>query len=125
MSRHNRLLAAVVQPGDTAEQLVARLTVEAFGWQMGDVVAFRKLRTDARVSVARTFLASRATQNPVELAMQETAAAYAEELRAHVALARAWRKGGPAKAQQAAYGKAKGAHAAAVLQLRAALDREP
>lgn len=62
--------------------------------------------------------------SPIDLAMQETAAAYAKELRAHVELARAWRKGGPAEEQQAAYGRAKGAHAAALSRLRRVLDEE-
>lgn len=60
--RHDRLLAAVVQPGDTAAQLAARLTVEAFGWPPAwerEVVAFRKLATPSRVRAARRFLARR------------------------------------------------------------------
>jgi hypothetical protein len=60
--RHDQLLAAVVQPGDTAAQLAARLTVEAFGWPAElelEVVAFRELATASRVRAARRFLARR------------------------------------------------------------------
>jgi hypothetical protein len=62
--------------------------------------------------------------NPVEFAMQETAAAYAEELRAHVEVARAWRKGQPPADVQTAYASAKRAHAAATVRLRRALEEE-
>jgi hypothetical protein len=62
--------------------------------------------------------------SPVDLAVQDVIAAHEAELRAHVALARAWRKGGPAEEQQAAYGRAKGALDSAQRRLRAALAEE-
>lgn len=58
--RHDRLFAHVVREGDSASELAERLTVEAFGHPPEferEIVAFRKLRTDARVSAARSFLA--------------------------------------------------------------------
>jgi hypothetical protein len=62
--------------------------------------------------------------SPVDLAVQEVIAAHEAELLAHVELARAWRKGGPAEEQQAAYGRAKSAHDSATRRLRAALAEE-
>jgi len=59
MSVHDKLLAAVAQLGDTAEQIIARLTVEAFGWPAEHeraVVAFRKLSQAGRIRAARSFL---------------------------------------------------------------------
>jgi len=59
MSVHDKLLAAVARPGDTADQIVARLTVETFGWPAEHeraVVAFRKLSQVARIRAARSFL---------------------------------------------------------------------
>jgi hypothetical protein len=66
--------------------------------------------------------------NPVELAVQETVAAYAEELRTHVELARAWRAGGPgakpSPVTQQAWYDAKRKYQAAMMRLREALDVE-
>lgn len=127
MSRHDKLLAAVAQPGDTAEQLAARLTVEAFGWRAGlerEVVAFRKLRHVDRVRAARRFLASHRVLSPVDLAVQEVTAAYAEELRAHVALARVDRNGPGYPRAVTTWSEAKHAHAAALHRLRRVLEDE-
>lgn len=57
--RHARLFDAVACDGDTAERLAQRLTAEEFRDDTGferDIVAFRKLRTDARVRAARRYL---------------------------------------------------------------------
>lgn len=62
--------------------------------------------------------------SPVDLAVQETVAAYAEELRAHVALARVDRNGPGYREVVSAWSEAKHAHAAALHRLRRALDEE-
>lgn len=59
IGRHDKLFTSVVQRGDNATKLVDRLTVESFGWPSGyerEIVAFRKLRTDARLAAAMSFL---------------------------------------------------------------------
>lgn len=60
--RHDKLFAAVVQDGDSADELANRLSVESFGWPTEfdrAIVAFRKLRTTARVQAAQQFLSNR------------------------------------------------------------------
>lgn len=60
--------------------------------------------------------------SPVDSAMQETVAAYAEELRAHVELAQAWRTGESTGPARGAYAHAKNVHVAALSRLRRVLD---
>lgn len=62
------------------------------------------------------------TPDRVDLAVQETVAAHADELRAYVALFRAW--GNATAEQHAEYSRAKGAHAEARERLRRALADE-
>jgi hypothetical protein len=75
--RHDKLFDAVAQPGDSPEKLAARLECEATAGKpfeeplREEITAFRKLRTDARVSAARRYLSRPQTVVPMlELAKQ-------------------------------------------------------